>query len=119
MSPDWKRIADELRAVSDDRALAAANEPDAVEARLLQRESVMLGRAAMLAGSGLQSPTLSAAADASVVVDGDDLTVWGMPGDGDAALRAMAKDPSVDVNAVDAARVLAAVLGVRPDGPSA
>lgn len=119
MSPDWKRIADEIRAVSDDRALAASNEPDPVEARLLQRESVMLGRAAMLAESGLLSPTLSAAAHESVVVDGADLTLWGMSRDGESALRAMAQDPYVDVHQVDPARVLAAVLGIRPEGPSA
>ena len=118
MTPSWPSIADELRAVADDRTLAASHEPDPVEARLLQRESVMLARAAMLAGSGLAPTSLATAADGGWMHDGDSRPMlWGVSGEGEAALRRLAHDPHVDVQQIDPAVVLAAVLGTtRPGG---
>lgn len=119
MSPAWQRIADELRATAADRALAASNEPDPTEARLLQRESVLLSRAAMLAGAGLADQSLTPYADAGMVLSDDTLVMWGVSGAGEAGLRRLAQDPSVDVQQVDPALVLSTVLGARPGGPSA
>ena len=120
MTPAWLRIADELRAVADDRTLAASNEPDPVEARLLQRESVLLARAAMLAGSGLAPVSLATAADGGWMRDGDSRPMlWGVSGEGEAALRRLAHDPQVDVQQIDPALVLATVLGTPPSGPEA
>ena len=119
MSPAWKHIADELQALADDRALAASNEPDPVEARLLQRESVLLGRTAVMVQSGMAPTALASAASAAVVVSTDDLLVWGMSRDGEHALRHLADDPRVDVNQIDPARVLAALLGTQQSGPYA
>ena len=119
MSPAWKHMANELQALADDRALAASNEPDPVEARLLQRESVLLGRTAVMVQSGMAPAALASAASAAVVVSTDDLLVWGMSPDGEQALRHLADDPQVDVNQIDPALVLAAVLGTRPSGPYA
>jgi hypothetical protein len=119
MSPAWKHMADELQALADDRALAASNEPDPAEARLLERESVLLGRTAVMVQSGMAPAALASAASAAVVVSTDDLLVWGMSHDGERALRQMADDPHVDVHQIDPALVLAAVLGTRPSGPYA
>lgn len=120
MTPAWLRIADELRAVADDRTLAASHEPDIVEAGLLRREAALLARAAMLAGSGLAPTSLAAAADGGWMHDGDSRPVlWGVTGDGEAALRRLARDPAVDVQQVDPAVVLAAVLGVPSGGSPA
>ena len=119
MSAVWKRIADELQAVADDRALAASNEPDASEARLLQREAVLLGRTVMLLRSGTAPASLALAASDAVVVSTDDLLVWGMPHDGEHALRRLADDPNVDVHQIDTGLVLAALLGTPPSGPYA
>lgn len=119
MSPAWQRIAEELRATAADRALAASNEPDPTEARLLERESVLLARAAMLAGAGLADHRLAPYADAGMMVSDADLTLWGVSGAGEVALRRLAQDPSVDVQQIDPARVLSTVLGARLGGPQA
>jgi len=119
MSPAWKHIADELQALADDCALASSNEPDPVEARLLQRESVLLTRTAVLVRSGMAPASLASAASDAVVFSSDDLLVWGMSHDGERALRQMADDPHVDVHQINPALVLAAVLGTRPSGPYA
>lgn len=119
MSPAWKRIAEELRATAADRALAASNEPDPTEARLLERESVLLARAAMLAGAGLADHNLGPYADAGVVLNADDLVMWGVSGAGEASLRRLAQDPTVDVQQVDPARVLSIVMGADAGRPPA
>jgi hypothetical protein len=119
MSTAWTRIADELQAIADDRALAASNEPDPAEARLLQRESALLARTAVMVQAGTAPASLASAASDAVVVSTDDLLVWGMSHDGERALRQMADDPHVDVHQIDPALVLAAVLGTRPSGPYA
>jgi len=119
MSPGWHRIADELRSIARDRALAASNDPSPSEARLLHRESVLLERAAGLAQSGQMQRTFTPYALDGVVTTSDDLVVWGMSASGEDALRRLADDPAIDVNAVDPERVLAAVLGARPEGPTA
>jgi len=119
MSAAWKHIADELQAIADDRALAASNEPDTAEARLLQRESALLARTAVMVQAGTAPASLASAASDAVVVSTDDLLVWGMSHDGEVALRRLADDPHVDVHQIDPALVLAAVLGTQPRGPYA
>jgi hypothetical protein len=95
MSPGWHRIADELRSVARDRALAASNDPSPAEARLLQRESVLLERAAGLAQSGHMQRTFTPYALDGVVTTSDDLVVWGMSASAEDALRRLAEFDAV------------------------
>jgi hypothetical protein len=119
MSAAWKHIADELQAIADDRALAASNEPDPAEARLLQRESALLARTAVMVQAGTAPASLASAASDAVVVSSDDLLVWGLSHEGEGALRRLADDPHVDVHQIDPALVLAALLGTQQSGPYA
>jgi len=112
MSPSWNPIADEVASLADDRGLAAAAEPDPRERRLLEREAVLLARAAEVARSRPVEGLLVHCACQGVVVHAGPLVVWGISPDAEAALRALAEDDSVDVGSVDSCAVLRAVLGV-------
>ena len=112
MSPSWNPIASEVASLADDRGLAAAAEPDSRERRLLEREAVLLARAADEAQTRPVEGALIHCACEGVVVQAGQLVVWGISPDSEAALRALAEDDAVDVNAVDACAVLRAVLGV-------
>ena len=112
MSPSWNPIASEVASLADDRGLAAAAEPDSRERRLLEREAVLLARAADEARTRPVEGALIHCACEGVVVQAGQLVVWGISPDSEAALRALAEDDAVDVNAVDACAVLRAVLGV-------
>lgn len=112
MSPRWYRVADELRAIAADRSLAAAHEPVLNEERLLRREAALLISAAALASSGNPDVDLNGGTPRDGVGERGDLALWGMSADGEAALRALAADPSVDPEALDPHVVLAAILGV-------
>ena len=112
MSPSWNPIASEVASLADDRGLAAAAEPDSRERRLLEREAVLLARAADEAQTRPVEGALIHCACEGVVVQAEQLVVWGISPDSEAALRALAEDDAVDVNAVDACAVLRAVLGV-------
>ena len=114
MSPRWYRVADELRAIAADRSLAAAHEPVLNEERLLRREAALLMSAAALASSGNPDVDLDGGTPSDGVGGRGGLTFWGMSADGEAALRALAADPSVDPDALDPHVVLAAILGVPP-----
>ena len=114
MSPRWYRVADELRAIAADRSLAAAHEPVLNEERLLRREAALLISAAALASSGNPDVNVDDGIPREIVVEGGGLTFWGMSADGEAALRALAADPSVDPETLDPHVVLKAILGVSP-----
>ena len=111
MSPGWYRVADELRAIAADRSLAAASEPVLNEELLLRREAALLTSAAALASSGKPEVDVGDRIPRDSVVEGGGLTFSGMSADGEAALRALAADPSVDPEALDPRVVLAAILG--------
>ena len=112
MNPRWYRVADELRAIAADRSLAAAHEPVLHEELLLQREAALLNKAAALASSGKPDVNVDDGIPREIVVEGGGLTFWGMSADGEAALRALAADPSVDPETLDPHVALAAILGV-------
>ncbi len=112
MSPSWNPIAAEVASLADDRGLAAAVEPRPHERRLLEREAVLLARAAEAARTGPGEGLLIHVACEGVVVHADQLVVWGISPEAEAALRAFAADPTVDVHATDACAVLRAVLGL-------
>ena len=111
MSPSWNPVADEVASLADDRGLAAAAEPDSRERRLLEREAVLLARADEARTRPVEGALIHCACE-GVVVQAGQLVVWGISPDSEAALRALAEDDAVDVNAVDACAVLRAVLGV-------
>jgi hypothetical protein len=112
VSPSWNPIAAEVASLADDRGLAAAAEPDPRERRLLEREAVLLARAADVARTRPMEGVMVHCACQGVVVDAGSLVMWGISPEGEAAVRALALDPAVDVHTVDACAVLRAVLGV-------
>ena len=112
MSPGWYRVADELRDIAADRSLAAANEPVLNEELLLRREAALLNSAAALASSGNPEVDVGEGIPRESVVEVGGLTFSGMSARGEAALRALAADPSVDPETLDPRVVLTAILGV-------
>lgn len=118
MCPTWTRIADEIESLARDRSLAASVEPEAGERALLTREADLLDAAAAFARSGPGDGYLVHTACEGVVVHCDQFVMWGISEAGDAALRALAADPSVRVNRIAPCRVLGTVLGV-PNEPAA
>jgi len=112
MSPSWNPIADEVASLADDRGLAAAAEPDPRERLLLEREAVLLARAADVARSRPVEGMLIHCACEGVVVHAGHLVMWGISPEGEAGLRALAEDDGLDVRTVDACAVLRAVLAV-------
>lgn len=114
MSPRWYRVADELRAIAADRSLAAAHEPVLNEERLLRREAALLISAAALASSGNPDVDLDGGTPRDEAGERGGLALWGLSADGEAALRALAADPSVDPDALDPHVVLKAILGMSP-----
>ncbi len=114
VSSRWYRVADELRAIAADRSLAAAHEPVLIEERLLRREAALLTSAAALASSGNPDVDLDGGTPRDGAGERGGLALWGLSADGEAALRALAANPSVDPEALDPHGVLAAILGVPP-----
>ena len=112
MSPSWNPVADEVASLADDRGLAAAAEPDSRERRLLEREAVLLARAAEVARARPVEGLLVHCACEGVVVHAGPLVMWGITPEAEAAIRALAEDDHVDVRSVDACAVLRAVLGL-------
>lgn len=115
MSPSWNPIAAEVASLADDRGLAAAAEPRPRERHLLQREAVLLARAAEAAHTHPVEGLLIHTACEGVVVHSGSLVLWGISPEAEAALRALAEDDAVDVHAVDARALLHTVLGVPAD----
>lgn len=115
MSPSWNPIADEVTSLAEDRGLAAASEPDPRERMLLEREAVLLARAAQEARTRPVEGMLVHCACEGVVVHAGPLVMWGISPEAEAALRALAVDGDVDAHAVDACVVLRMVLGMPAD----
>ncbi len=116
MCPSWNRIADEVESLSRDRSRAAQVEPDYAERALLLRESALLQRAAGMARANPGDGMMLHAACEGIVLDDDGLVLWGISNEAEERLRALAADPAVDPGEVDAAALLALVVGLPEDG---
>ena len=119
MCPTWIRIADEAELLAADRALAASTEPDPRERCLLSREAELLARAAAGARERPTDGWLVHAACEGVVVHADPFVMWGISDDAEQQLRALAADPDVMVDSIDALDALRVVLGVPHDAAPA
>jgi hypothetical protein len=114
--PSWNRIADEIESLSRDRSRAAQVEPDYAERALLMREAALLQRAAGMARANPGDGMMVHAACEGIVLDDDGLVLWGISDEAEERLRALAADPAVDPAEVDAATLLALVVGLPEDG---
>ncbi len=119
MCPTWIRIADEADLLAADRALAASTEPDPRERCLLSREAVLLARAAAGARKRPADGWLVHAACEGVVVHADRFVMWGISDDAEQQLRALAADPDVMVESIEALDALRVVLGMPRDAAPA
>jgi hypothetical protein len=117
--PSWHRIADEVESLARDRCRAAQVEPDSRECDLLIREAALLHRAAGMARANPHDGMMVHAACEGIVLHDDRLMLWGISEGAEARLRALAADPGVDPAAVDAAGLLAIIVGVPEAGVSA
>ena len=119
MCPTWIRIADEADLLAADRALAASTEPDPRERCLLSREAELLARAAAGARERPTDGWLVHAACEGVVVHADPFVMWGISDDAEQQLRALAADPDVMVESIEALDALRVVLGMPRDAAPA
>jgi hypothetical protein len=117
--PSWIRIADEVESLARDRARAAEVEPDPGECQLLLREAALLGRAAEMARLNPGDGLMVHAACEGIVVHDSGLMVWGISQRAEDGLRALAEDPDVDPDALDARALLALVVDAPEDGAGA